>query len=491
MRLFVAAALALSLLAAPAAAQQGRLYEPFPDPLDDSQIGDFLSGSPGGAALGPRLTSERLDRGTFVEGADRELTLPVASSATDRAVPDDDIAPSIAGLPAGLAWALGVALAVLVAALAAPRLMVVPLAVGAAALVAAAFAGADIDPGPPPPVRLAAASEPPPPEFVGIVAEDAFAREGPYRETALDRIDGLGVGLVRQTFDWAQIEREPGRWTLDYHDRWVIDLARRGLRSMPVLFGAPPFRSSRPERGARRGTYPPRRPRDMARFAAVLAERYGPRGSLWRERPDVPRVPITTWQVWNEPSLPAYWASGPDPAEYARLLGAVGGTIERVDPRAEIVTAGLPESRLGVPFRDYLDGLYDAGAKFDTLALHAYARNSSGVVAGLERARALMRDHGDDSPIRLTELGWASDGPRSPFTVGRAGQAERILRTLPELAARREQLGLEAVVWFNWRDAPPFEGGNDFFGLHTGLLEENGRAKPALNAFRRSVRAIR
>jgi len=230
----------------------------------------------------------------------------------------------------------------------------------------------------------------------------------------------------------------------------------------------------------------------MAKFAAVVARRYGPGGSFWSERPHLPRVPIRSWQIWNEPNLPVYWASGPDPAAYTRLLRTVGQAIKRVDPHAEIVSAGLPESDLGTPFEEFVAGMERANAAsaYDVLAVHAFAADADGAIEAVATARKLLDDNDDDAPIWVTEIGWASGGPRSPFTVGERGQAGRVRALLAGLASRRRELGVRGVVYYDWRDARPYPGGKDFFGLHTGLLTIDGRAKPALAAFRRAAQRI-
>jgi hypothetical protein len=332
----------------------------------------------------------------------------------------------------------------------------------------------------------------PSPEFLGMVAEDAFGNPGAYRRRSLDRLRAAGVGLVRQTFDWALIERSPGRYDFAFYDRFVAALAERELRLLPILFNPPPFRSSAPSRARRPGTYPPRRPADLGVFGAALARRYGPGGSFWRSRPGLPRLPVRAWQVWNEPSIPAYWPSGPDAAAYVRLLRATGQTIKRVDPTAQILTAGLPDSELGVPLETYLEGMYDAGAAgtFDVLALNAFAPDSEGVLATVRAARRAAGLHGDVPVVWITEVGWATGGPPSVFRVGEAEQAQLVEATLSELAGRRDELGLRGVIYFNWRDSLPFEGGRDFFGLHTGLLRRNGSAKPALDSYRRVAQEL-
>ena len=118
----------------------------------------------------------------------------------------------------------------------------------------------------------------------------------------------------------------------------------------------------------------------------MLARRYGPGGSFWREHPGLPRLPVQSWQVWNEPNLPVYWPSGPDAGEYVALVRATALGIRRVDPGAEIVTAGLPDSSLGVPLDEYVTAMYAAGGAgaFDVLAVNPYGEDARGVLETVE-----------------------------------------------------------------------------------------------------------
>jgi hypothetical protein len=328
-------------------------------------------------------------------------------------------------------------------------------------------------------------------DFLGLVAEDAFGKPGAYRHKNLDRLRATGAGLVRQTFDWTRIERAPGRYELSFYDRYVAALARRRLRLLPILFNPPPFRSSAPA-DPRRGTYPPKRPGDMGEFGAVLARRYGPGGSFWREHAELPCLPVRSWQVWNEPNLPVFWPHGPNAAEYVALLRAAASGIRRVDPGAEIVTAGLPDSSLGVPLDDYLAAMYAAGgaSAFDVVAVNPYGEDARGVLDRVREVRAVASSSGDNPAVWITELGWATGGPQSAFRVSEAGQAALLERTLLALARRRDELRIRGVVYFNWRDSIPYAGGRDFFGLHTGLLRLSGQAKPALSAYEKVAETL-
>lgn len=330
------------------------------------------------------------------------------------------------------------------------------------------------------------------PPFVGLASPELIALPEPELGRTLDEQLRLRIGLVRQTFDWATIEPARDRYDFTSYDRLMAALAERRLEMLPVLFNPPPFRSSRPERGAREGTYPPRRYADMGTFAAALVKRYGPAGTFWSERPELPEVPIRSWQVWNEPSLPAYWPEGPDPAEYGRLLAATAKGIRAADPRATVVSAGLPQSKIGVPFARYVNGLYRAGARdaFDVFAVHAYASDTAGMTAAVAEARRLMARNGDRRPIWVTEIGWASGGPPSSFTVGARGQARRVSAAITGLAGQARRLGLRGFVYATWRDGTVYEGGSDFWGLHTGLMPVRGAPKPAYYAFERAAQRV-
>jgi polysaccharide biosynthesis protein PslG len=354
----------------------------------------------------------------------------------------------------------------------------VAAALAAALLVAAAGCGGDD--GKPRTDREPTGPKPP---FFGVVAEDVLAGDADYRRGMLARQHAAGVRLIRQTFHWDRIERSPGRYDFREYDAYVEAVSRAGMDLLPILFTPPEFRA---HRDAARGTYPPDDPEDMGKFAARLVRRYGPDGEFWSSNPTIPEHAIRAWQVWNEPNIPAYWPEGPNPAEYVRLLEAVSQGIKRADPRAAVVSAGLSESRFGIPFEEFVRGMFDAGAgdALDVFALHAFARDAAGSVAAARSTRALLSELGSNAPIWITEVGWAGGGPSSPFTSDEQGQAERIRAALEAFYRRREQLDLQGVIYFNWRDAPVYKGGQDFFGLHTGLLGRDGDSKPALRAYR-------
>jgi hypothetical protein len=330
-------------------------------------------------------------------------------------------------------------------------------------------------------------------EFAGIVANDVYSGSPSYRAKQFAAQAAAGVGIVRQTLPWAQVEIAPNNYDFTPFDGFVAEAARHNIRVLPVLFDPPAFRSSRPK-GKTKYTYFPKSNADMGAFAAVVAERYGPDGGFWRSHTELPNLPFTAYQIWNEPNLKAYSGGKPNAGKYVAMLKAVGPAIKAVDPAAEIVTAGLPDSRLSKPnLYKYIQQMYSAGAKgsFDTLGINPYAPTASGLISKLKKIRGIMAKNGDStSSIWVTELGWSDVGPGSPFRAGKSGQAKRIKQAIAALKRSEASLKLRGFFYFAWKDGAVYRGGKDFWGLHTGLLRKNGSRKSAFAAFKKAVAAL-
>ena len=221
----------------------------------------------------------------------------------------------------------------------------------------------------------ATASAAPPRGFVGMTADDLYYNQGAYRDKALAQQRAAGVQLLRVTFHWSVMELSPNTYDLSWYDRYVLDAAKRNITLLPVLVNPPDFRSKKPARGGTRYAYPPRDNADMANWAVQLVDRYGPNGSLWRDNPGVTPRAITAWQIWNEPNLAQYWQPKPNAQQYQSMIRTVGAAIKSRDPGAEIVTAGMPDSRLSSAIRlqPYLKALYKGGggSAFDTVAINS------------------------------------------------------------------------------------------------------------------------
>jgi exo-beta-1,3-glucanase (GH17 family) len=232
----------------------------------------------------------------------------------------------------------------------------------------------------------------------------------------------------------------------------------------------------------------------MAAFARVVVDRYGVDGGFWRSHPELPNLAFTSYQIWNEPNLPVYSGGKPNAAAYVAMLRTVTPAIKQLDPNADVVTAGLPDSRLSKPnLYKYIQQMYSAGAKgtFDTLGVNPYAPTASSLISKLKKIRGIMTKNGDaGSSLWITELGWSDVGPGSAFRAGKSGQAKRIRQAVAALKSNAAALKLRGFFYFAWKDGAVYKGGKDFWGLHTGLLRKNGTKKPAFAAFKKAIAGL-
>jgi hypothetical protein len=330
-------------------------------------------------------------------------------------------------------------------------------------------------------------------EAAGSTGDQLFgiARGAPLNGTDLSKMVLTRVGAVRFVLDWPAIEPHNGSLNWTGADKAIGGLASHGIQAFPSVYGSPAWISPDPAR-------PPLQTASQraawASFLKAAVERYGPGGDYWngpyqQQFDGGAPVPITAWQIWNEPNLPHYYAPRSSPSGYAELLRISREAILGQDPNAEIVLAGMPGYGKPDTAWEFLDKLYRQpgfNGNFDVVALHPYARTIAQLALEIRKLRAAMAKNGDAStPLWLTELGWGSGEPdRFGLNKGLKGQAELLRRSFELIEDDREQWRLQRVFWFNWRDPPPGRPHACSFCASAGLLDYSGFPKPSWTAFR-------
>jgi hypothetical protein len=328
-----------------------------------------------------------------------------------------------------------------------------------------------------------AAAKKPPRGFYGVVPQEPFTG-GDYSSLA-----DSGAATVRLPFNWAAIQQVKGKcrgdvqvgicsWTVT--DDILANLATAGIRVLPILYGSPSFVS---------GKHPAKPPlgKGESRWKAFLkaaAERYGRNGEFWKSFDDygAKPVPIIDWQVWNEPNSKQFWHPSPNPGRYASLVKTSAKALRNGDRKADIVLGGM-FADAKVPIGAFMRGFYRSkgiGSKFDELAIHPYSATIKGLKRQIAKARHAARGK---TKIRVTELGWSSKNGGHPLMKGRKGQAKMLEKSFRLLAKHRRSWRISGINWFALRDT-----GNRStcsFCRQSGLLEQNGTAKPAYRSFRR------
>ena len=323
--------------------------------------------------------------------------------------------------------------------------------------------------------------------------------QGPLNPSQYERLRRGGVDSLRFPINWGGAQPSP-RADIDWSvaDAQLEDLAKAHIEALPFFYGAPRWavrERSVPGSGgaAKAPSHLPiagRAGRGWNAFLREAVERYGPQGKFWSENPDIPRDPIRTWQIWNEPNF-KYFVTRPNPGEYGRLVKNSARAIRSRDRGATVLLGGLfarpGEAGKFQPPRaftadEFLDLMMrrtpGVSASFDGVSLHPYTSSYVTIPAEIEEVRALLRSHGDGGKnLWLTELGWSSErpAPHDSFAKGVRGQAAQLSGAFRLLRNNANRWRLKQVFWFSVDDLP---GACNFCG-GSGLFRHGFKPKPA------------
>lgn len=318
-----------------------------------------------------------------------------------------------------------------------------------------------------------------PTNFFGIDATPLMDAAGTdYLDSALASMAADGLQVVRGQ---AATAMPPTAFNRDYYwredDAFELSMAAAGLRWYPFIAYAPRFR------GTVRPTSPKRVP-EYAAFAGMLAQRYGPHGDFWQEHPGLPRLPVTTYEIWNEENSTAYWRpQRTGPADYAELYLAARRAIKRVEPGARVIVGGLAVggSHSTTDEVDFLRRMVahrpSLRRNLDAVAFHPYKRSVPEVYARIARLRrALDTLVGPQVPIEITEVGWSQRSFPEPT---RAADLSQLALELP-----RSDCNITRLIPFNWSNLSATPG--DF-----GLVNMDGSIRPSGRAYFHAVQRMR
>jgi hypothetical protein len=298
---------------------------------------------------------------------------------------------------------------------------------------------------------------------------------------AVAQATALGAHWVRVFAPWPDLEPSPGVhspfWVGQY-DRLFHSLPP-GTHAIVSFVDTPSWES-----GSAAANAPPGNPADYANILHFLAGRWAGH--------------VAAYEIWNEEDASRWWAGGPDPIAYTRLLRAAYPAVKSADPAAKVVLGGLTGNDY-----NFLQGVYRAGGKgyFDAIGVHtdtacnvnspyAFLRDTNERLdpdsfLGYREVHATELANGDDKPIWMTEVSWRTTSAEcseglfaglKPEGVNESQQATYLSQAYHCLArAPYVQLGL----WYPIVD----EGAVD-----SGLLHANHSRKPSYAAMRSYIK---
>ena len=297
------------------------------------------------------------------------------------------------------------------------------------------------------------------------IQDDAWLLHGTGTlDQRLDRLERLGVDIVRFNLHWDQIEARKGVYAWEQSDLALNGLRSRGIPAVVGIVGSPRWAN-----GGKTPNFAPSAAA-MSSFARAAATRY--------------RF-VTQWLAWNEPNQ-ARWLRPTSASVYVRqILNPAYAAIHAANPRAKVaggVTAPRGSSG-GVSPVAFIRGMRAAGARLDAYAHHPYPGSTRETpfaggcghcqtitMATLERLLAEVSRAWGAKRIWLTEYGYQTGS----YGVTQQRQAELIGQAgLRVWKAPRVDMLIHYLV----KDEP--EVGR----FQSGLFNTSGRAKLAALAF--------
>jgi Beta-galactosidase len=335
-----------------------------------------------------------------------------------------------------------------------------------------------------------------PREFFGVAPQTSLTTED------LKYMKAGGMESIRWPLSWGAVQ-PTRRSAYDWgsFDPIVADAARAGLQVLPSI-GSPP------RWAVRKGTTMPidnaTQRNGWQAFLRAAVARYGPGGRFWQEHntggigpgpqytpePALPRMPIKSWQIWNESNF-FYFAYPVSPQRYAKLVEISSKAIKSVRPGAQVVLSGLfgeptAGGKKGMPAVRFLEALYRVPGlktRFDAISLHPYAVDAETLEELVEEFHDVAVDNRDRPALFITEMGWGSQNnfKHDAFEQGPQGQVRQLRDSYEYLLDNQRRLNLKQVYWFSWKDA---KGLCDFCDS-VGLFREGPRfhPKPAWRTF--------
>jgi hypothetical protein len=243
----------------------------------------------------------------------------------------------------------------------------------------------------------------------------------------LELCNELGVGWIRVSFNWADVEAAgKNQFNWGTLDNVVAQASSRNIHIYGSIGDTPPWASASGGRNA-----PPTNPSDWHDFVHACVSRY----SYW----------VCHWGMWNEPNLPQFWTGTWE--NYVNVILIPGyQAAKAADPDCLVLGPGLSDANR-VDTLEFFDSVMEnAGSYIDIATQHSYAGSVSDIMFFIDNfIYPTLQNRAPGKELWLTETGWRTD------TQGENFQATMYWEMCEAIEAR-EHIG--KVFFYQLSDGP-------------------------------------
>jgi uncharacterized protein YjdB len=308
----------------------------------------------------------------------------------------------------------------------------------------------------------------------GVHSDLTYNGNASYHTQGVTALTAMHATVSRNSFLWHQIEATQGTYNWSVVDDVVGKLQAANIDPLMVVYGSPAWANGT---SSSTSDYYLQVPQDSAAFAqwvsqyaafmGVAAARYAGK--------------VNKWEIGNEENQHYFWQPKPNVQQFITWFSAVYSAVKAANPQATVAVGGLIGLCCG-PTGDYtgeafLQDLYNAGLKFDAVAVHPYPSESQAPDSTIQWQNnftdiavvhnLMVSNGGANTPMWVTEWGWSTS------TISAATAATYITKSLNMIATQYTYVTV--ATYFQIQDLPT--------QYYYGLYDTNWNLKPTGTAF--------
>ncbi len=293
-----------------------------------------------------------------------------------------------------------------------------------------------------------------------------------FNEATLREVRGLGFRVVRRGLYWNAIEKEKGVYDFSSVESQMKLCKELGLTVIVTLFSSNSLYEE-----PRGGVQTDAARKGFAAFAVAAAKHFSGQDVMF--------------EIWNEPNVRTFWRkdgthNSPEFAkEYSDLVNAVVPEMVKAVPGVFVMAGSV--SNYWEPSYQWTEECFKNGVLKSGIrawSVHPYGvKTPEEFKAGHDRTKELLNKYGaPDMPIIDSERGF-TNVKNGVNDEGWSGGSDAKLMDYQAWHLVRQYLvdmieGIRLTSWYEYK-------GNEGFSLY-----ENGKPRPALEAFKVMVREL-